>query len=174
MGLRSSIDPSSEPKPPGRTVLDWVGIVLFGLLGTPLVFVCATTLFQGIFYTRAGERLFVLIGSLICVGLPGGLFWWRAWRIYSGRRFKWRNSMRGGGGFAFGAVTICAVASKSVRSAGCQCPSRSTGSRRGWKGWCDVRRMRGILMALIIEQTPVRNGISTGARIAFVFIRRRI
>jgi hypothetical protein len=34
--------------------------------------------------------------------------------------------------------------------------------------------MRGILMALIIEQTPVRNGISTGARIAFVFIRRRI
>jgi hypothetical protein len=94
VGLPIRMDSSREPTPPKRTVLDWVGTALFGLLGAPLVFVCVMTLYEGFCYTRAGERLWAVMGSLICVGLPGGLFWWRAWRIYSGRRFKWRNSMR--------------------------------------------------------------------------------
>jgi hypothetical protein len=92
--LQMGIDPSSEPKPPARTVLDWVGTLLFGLLGAPLIILCVTTLYEGFFRTRAPERPFVVIGSLMCVGLPGGLFLWRAWRIYTGRRFKWRTSMR--------------------------------------------------------------------------------
>jgi hypothetical protein len=94
VGLRTAIDPSSEPTPPGRTVLDWVGIVLFGVLGLPLMLACASVLYEGFWFTRAPDRLVTVLSGLICAGVPGGLFWWRAWWIFTRRRWAWRRSMR--------------------------------------------------------------------------------
>src|SRR5690349_5603027 len=75
----------ADPKPPRLTLLDWFGIVLFALLGAPFLFLCIDALYEAIF-GDSRNRSSLIWAALLCAGLPGIACWWRAWRIFVGRK----------------------------------------------------------------------------------------
>jgi len=85
---------SDEPIPPRRTLLDWVGAVVFAAMGLPLVLLCVATLGEAV---SAGDfflGLLIVFASFTYLGLPGGLLCWQAWRFFTGRKTRWRRTMR--------------------------------------------------------------------------------
>jgi hypothetical protein len=94
VGSRIEPDSSEELTPPRRTVWDWLGTVLFAVLGVPPVFLCLTMLTALFSPGPIVERLVFVFLGVGFLGVPGGLLCWRAWVIFTGRKARWRQSMR--------------------------------------------------------------------------------
>ena len=94
MGSRVEVETSEEPIPPRRTLMDWVGTVVFALLGVPLIFLFVTAV--GSLFSPGDfiERLIIFAIVVTILGLPGGLLCWQAWKIFTGRNVNWRRTMR--------------------------------------------------------------------------------
>ena len=94
MGSRGDVDSSDEPIPPRRTLLDWVGTVVFALVGVVFLLSCVASLGEVFEVRRFEERLLIVVFCTGILGVPGGLLCWQAWRMFTGRKARWRRTMR--------------------------------------------------------------------------------
>jgi hypothetical protein len=90
---RDTMQIGDDPTPPNRTVLDWIGAVIFSLLGVPPLILFAAGLYFAV-TNRSKESVVVLLAASIFGGVPGTFCWMRAWRLFVGRKRNWRQSMR--------------------------------------------------------------------------------